>query len=160
MQEASRTDHIDAWEGRLDWIFQTDGSFSYVVLRFGLAITFFAHSSQQALGWHGGKGVKDQLLNWKQKYHVPTPLGIFGLVSEIFGAVAMTLGFLVRPAALCLAMFIFMALWLGHWNNGFFLAQRHGRGSGIEYTLALLLMSLAVLIGGAGALSIDGLLSN
>lgn len=146
-------------EAQVDWIFQTDGSYSYVFLRFGLALTFFAHSSQQILGWHGGKGVKDQLQNWKQKYHVPIPLGIFGLFSEVFGAVSMTLGFLVRPAAFFLAGFIFMALWLGHWNNGFFLAQRHGRGSGIEYTLALLLMALAVMVGGAGALSIDGLIS-
>jgi len=126
----------------VDWIFQTDGSFSYVFLRFGLALTFFAHSSQQALGWHGGKGWKDQLTNWQQKYHVP-----------------LTLGFLVRPAAFFLAGFIASALCLGHWSNGFFLAQRHGRGSGIEYTLALLLMTLAVLVGGAGALSIDGLIS-
>ncbi len=143
----------------VDWIFQTDGSFSYVFLRFGLALTFFAHSSQQALGWHGGKGVNDQLANWNQKYHVPIALGIFGLFAEVFGAVSMTLGFLVRPAAFCLAGFIAVALFLGHWSNGFFLAQRHGRGSGIEYTLALLLMTLAVLVGGAGALSIDGLLS-
>jgi putative oxidoreductase len=143
----------------VDWIFQTDGSFSYVFLRFGLALTFFAHSSQQALGWHGGKGWKDQLTNWQQKYHVPFALGVFGLFSEVFGAVSMTLGFLVRPAAFFLAGFIASALCLGHWSNGFFLAQRHGRGSGIEYTLALLLMTLAVLVGGAGALSIDGLIS-
>src|SRR6266498_4301953 len=146
-------------EGIVDWIFQTDNSFSYVFLRFGLALTFFAHSSQQALGWHGGKGVKDQLANWNQKYHVPIALGIFGLFSEVFGAVSVTLGFLVRPAAFCLAGFIAMALFLGHWSNGFFLAQTHGRGSGLEYTLALLLMTLAVLVGGAGAFSIDGLLS-
>lgn len=143
----------------MDWIFQTDGSFSFVFLRFGLAVTFFAHSSQQALGWHGGKGLQDQLKNWQQKYQVPIALGIFGLFSEVFAAVSMTLGFLVRPAALFLAGFIASALYLGHWNNGFFLAQRHGRGSGIEYTLALLLMTLAVLVGGAGALSIDGLIS-
>jgi uncharacterized membrane protein YphA (DoxX/SURF4 family) len=46
-----------------------------------------------------------------------------------------------------------------HWGNGFFLGQEHGKGSGIEYCLALLLMSVALLVGGAGALSIDGLLS-
>jgi uncharacterized membrane protein YphA (DoxX/SURF4 family) len=103
--------------GLVDWIFQTDGSFSYVFLRFGLAVTFFAHSSQQALGWHGGKGLKDQLTNWQQKYHVPIALGIFGLFSEVFAAVSMTLGFLVRPAAFCLAGFIASALYLGHWNK-------------------------------------------
>ena len=49
-------------------------------------------------------------------------------------------------------------MFLGHWSSGFFLAQGPGKGSGVEYTLALLLMALAVLFGGAGALSIDGLI--
>jgi len=73
--------------------------------------------------------------------------------------VSMTLGFLVRPVAFCLAVFVAFALFLSHWSSGFFLTQGPGKGSGIEYTLALLLMTLAVLVGGAGALSIDGLLS-
>jgi uncharacterized membrane protein YphA (DoxX/SURF4 family) len=58
-----------------------------------------------------------------------------------------------------LAIFIAHALYLGHWGNGFFLAQGPGKGSGIEYTLALLLMALALTFGGAGAFSLDGLLS-
>jgi uncharacterized membrane protein YphA (DoxX/SURF4 family) len=45
-----------------------------------------------------------------------------------------------------------------HWGHGFFLQQKGG-GSGIEYTLALLLMALAVLFGGAGAFSIDRVIS-
>jgi uncharacterized membrane protein YphA (DoxX/SURF4 family) len=54
---------------------------------------------------------------------------------------------------MCFAMF------LSHWSNGFFLASGPGRGSGVEYTLALVLMSLALVVGGAGAFSIDRLLS-
>jgi uncharacterized membrane protein YphA (DoxX/SURF4 family) len=46
-----------------------------------------------------------------------------------------------------------------HWEYGFFLARRPREGSGIEYCLALFFMAVAVLIGGGGALSIDGLLS-
>jgi len=143
----------------VDWIFHTDNSFAALFLRFGLAVTFFAHGTQHVFGWHGGKGPIAQVTNWRDKYHVPMPIGIFGLAIELFAVVSMTLGFLVRPAAFCLAVFIFFALYLGHWGNGFFLAQGPGKGTGIEYTLALLLMALAVMIGGAGALSIDGLLS-
>jgi putative oxidoreductase len=48
-----------------------------------------------------------------------------------------------------------------HWQHGFFLnvELQPGKGHGIEYTLALLAMGLAVLIDGAGALSIDRLLA-
>ena len=143
----------------MDWLFHTDNSFSYVVLRAGLAVTFFMHGTQHAFGWNGGKGAKAQVTNWRDKYHIPLPMGIFALVIELFAVVSMTLGFLVRPAAFGLAVFIGFALFLSHWSNGFFLASGPGKGSGIEYTLAIVLMSLALVIGGAGALSIDGLLS-
>lgn len=143
----------------MDWLFHTDNSFSYVVLRAGLALTFFMHGTQHVFGWHGGKGAKAQVTNWRDKYHIPLPMGIFALVIELFAVVSMTLGFLVRPAAFGLAVFISFALCLSHWSNGFFLASGPGKGSGIEYTLAIVLMSLALVIGGAGALSIDGLLS-
>ena len=143
----------------MDWILQADNSLAYIFLRFGLAVTFFAHGTQHAFGWHGGKGPKAQVLNWRDKYHVPLPFGVFALVIELSTVVSMAFGFLVRPVAFCLAVFVASALYFGHWGNGFFLAQGPGKGSGIEYTLALFLMALAVMFGGAGAFSIDGLLS-
>lgn len=143
----------------MDWIFQTSDSFAFIFLRFGLAVTFFAHGTQHALGWHGGKGPKAQVLNWRDKYHIPVAMGVFALVIELSTVVSMALGMFVRPVAFGLAVFIAFALFLGHWSNGFFLAQGPGKGSGIEYTLALFLMALAVMVGGAGALSIDGMLS-
>jgi putative oxidoreductase len=142
----------------VDWLFQTEHSFSYVFLRFGLALTFFMHGTQHAFGWHGGKGPKAQVTNWRDKYHIPIAMGVFALVIELSTVLSMTLGFLVRPVAFCLAVFVAFAMVLGHGSNGFFLAQREGRGSGVEYTLALFLMALAVMVGGAGALSIDGLI--
>jgi len=143
----------------MDIIFQTDGSYAYVILRAGLAITFFAHGTQHILGWHGGRGFYGMVKNWHEKYKIPVPICVLGMITELCGVLAMTFGVLVRPAALGLALFIAVALIKAHWDNGFFLAQREGKGSGIEYCLALLLMSVALLIGGAGALSIDGLLS-
>jgi uncharacterized membrane protein YphA (DoxX/SURF4 family) len=46
-----------------------------------------------------------------------------------------------------------------HWGHGFFLARRPGEASGIEYTLALFVIAMALLIGGGGAFSVDRLLS-
>ena len=143
----------------MDSILHTGGSFAYVVLRFGLAVTFFAHSTQQVFGWHGGRGYKDVLKNWNEKYHIPIPICILGLFTEMAGVLAMVFGFLVRPAALGLAIFMAVAMKKAHWENGFFLAQGPGKGTGIEFCLALFLMAVALLVGGAGALSIDGMLS-
>jgi putative oxidoreductase len=121
-------------------------------------MTFFMHGTQHAFGWHGGKGPKAQVTNWRDKYRIPVPMGIFGLFIELFAVISMTLGLLVRPAAFGLAVFIAFAMFLSHWSHGFFL-QGSGKGSGIEYTLALFLMAVALVFSGAGAFSIDGLLS-
>jgi putative oxidoreductase len=140
-------------------ILQTDASYAYVVLRFGLAVTFFAHSTQQVFGWFGGRGYKDVLKNWNEKYRIPMPLCILGLFVEMAGTLAMVFGFLVRPAALGLAIFMAVAIQKAHWQNGFFLNQGPGKGAGMEFCLALFLMAIALMIGGAGAFSIDLLFS-
>lgn len=143
----------------MDSILHTDGSYAYVVLRFGLALTFFAHSTQQVFGWHGGRGYQAMLKNWNEKYNIPVAIGMLGLFTEMAGVLAMGFGFLVRPAALGLAIFMAVAMKKAHWENGFFLAQGPGKGTGIEFCLALFLMAVALLVGGAGALSIDGMLT-
>jgi putative oxidoreductase len=60
------------------------------------------------------------------------------------------LGLLTRAGALFLAITMLVAMFGVHWSGGFFLSSR-----GIEYTVALLGMSLALLIAGGGRLSID-----
>jgi putative oxidoreductase len=140
-------------------ILQTDPSYALVILRLGLALTFFAHGAQHVFGWFGGRGLADTIENWNKKRGIPVPLCILALFIELGGALAMLSGFLVRPAAVGLALFMAMAMKESHWKNGFFLNQGPGKGAGIEFCLALFTMSAAVLTGGAGALSIDGLLS-
>jgi putative oxidoreductase len=67
-------------------------------------------------------------------------------------------GFLARPAALGLIGVMLVAIVTVHWKHGFFLASQPGQANGWEFNFALIAMALAVVIGGAGALSIDGLL--
>jgi len=134
-------------------------SFSLLILRLGLAVTFFAHGSQHFLGWFGGRGFKDTITNWKEKQHIPIPIGVIGVLTEFFGSFALFLGFLTRPAALGLTIFMAVAMQKSHWGNGFFLGRGQGGGSGIEYCMALLLMCLALLVSGSGAISLDWLLS-
>jgi putative oxidoreductase len=140
----------------MSWIFETSPSFAFVFLRLGLAITFFFHGTQHVLGWHDGRGFNGMLANWHDKYSIPKPIGATAMFIELFGSFALLVGFLTRPFALGLAIFMAMAIQKAHWEHGFFLARRPEEGSGIEYCLALFLMAMALLIGGGGALSIDG----
>jgi putative oxidoreductase len=143
----------------MSWILETSSSFAFVFLRLGLAVTFFAHSTNHIFGWYGGRGYKGMVDNWQDKYGIPASIGLFGMFIEFVGCFALLIGFLTRPFALGLAIFLAVAIQKAHWEHGFFLARRPGEGSGIEYCLALFLMALALVVGGGGALSIDGLLS-
>ncbi len=64
---------------------------------------------------------------------------------------------LVRPAAVGLILVMLVAIAKVHRPNGFFInwALEPGKGHGYEMNLALIGMALAVLVGGAGAHSID-----
>lgn len=143
----------------MDSLFQTEPSFALLILRLGLAAVFFAHVSQQLLGWFGGNGPKHTLTNWKQRYAIPIWLSAVGIFVEFAGSFSMLTGFLTRPFALGLAIFMAVAIWKAHWKHGFFLAHRGGEGNGIEFCLALFLMALALLVDGGGALSVDLLMS-
>lgn len=60
----------------------------------------------------------------------------------------------MRPAALVTAVVSLVALYRVHWAKGFFITA-----GGYEYALTLLVVSLALLIDGAGRLSLDACLS-
>jgi putative oxidoreductase len=146
------------WRLPMTWILDTPPSYAFVLLRLSLAVTFFFHSTLHIFGWFGGRGAKGQLANWRDKYNIPIPIGALGMFIEFFGCFALLAGFLTRPFALGLAVFIGTVMAKAHWGHGFFLARRPGDGNGIEYTLALLLMAMALVIGGGGAFSVDRLL--
>jgi putative oxidoreductase len=138
----------------MDFVLRTEPFWPLVVLRLGLATVFLAHSAQQ-MGWLGGKGLQRTLVEWSERHRIPVAIGAAGIAIEIAGSLAIGLGFLTRPLALGLAVFIFVAMWKSHRKHGFFLAHHGGDRNGIEFCLVLLLMTLALIVGGGGALSLD-----
>jgi putative oxidoreductase len=72
--------------------------------------------------------------------------------AEFFGGLVLIVGLLVRPAALLLAITMLVAIVSVHLQNGLFMAN-----NGYEFGLALLVISIALAIRGAGGLSLDRL---
>ncbi len=121
-------------------------------LRLALGIIFIAHGAQKVFGVWGGPG-------WSNFIAAPTPFSFMrptwlwmsmAAISELVGGILVLLGLLTRVGAFFLAITMLVAMFGVHWSRGFFLGNQ-----GIEYTVALLGMSLALLIAGGGRLSVD-----
>jgi putative oxidoreductase len=141
----------------MDMLFGTFSSKSLLVVRVVLGVVFFAHGAQKVFGWFGGPGLRGVINYFRQSLGVPAPFTVLAAFTECFGGLAMIVGLLVRPAAVGLILVMMVAIAKVHWRNGFFLnwSLEPGKGHGFEMNLALIGMALAVLIGGAGILSID-----
>jgi putative oxidoreductase len=141
----------------MDMLFGTFASKSLLIVRVVLGVIFFAHGAQKVFGCFGGPGLRGVIGYFKQSLGVPAPLTVLAAFTECFGGLAMIAGLLVRPAAVGLILVMLVAIAKVHWSNGFFInwSLEPGKGHGFEMNLALIGMALAVLVGGAGALSID-----
>jgi putative oxidoreductase len=141
-------------------LFNTYPSWSHLVVRLGLGIVFFAHGAQKTFGWFGGRGLSATVAGFRQM-NIPPAAATLAALVECLGGLALIVGFLARPAALGLIVVMLVAIVKVHARHGFFInfAQTPGKGHGFEFNLALIAMALSILIGGAGALSIDRLIA-
>ncbi len=140
-------------------LLQTDGGIAALIIRVTLGAVMFAHASMMALGWFGGPGLMVSARQLREQSGVPTVVGAFFTLVELFGALALIVGLLARPAALGIAAVMIGAAVI-HLPEGFFMnwfGQKSGEG--YEYCLLALAMALSVMLTSAGAMSLDGFLA-
>jgi putative oxidoreductase len=123
-------------------------------LRLSAGIIFTAHGAQKLFGWFGGYGLDGTgqfmaSLGLEPGYVMALLAGS----AEFFGGIALLLGLAVRPAGLMLAVTMLVAIVTAHLPNGLFLSN-----NGYEFGLALLGISMALAVQGAGVISADQLL--
>ncbi|MDQ3755923.1 MAG: DoxX family protein [Acidobacteriota bacterium] len=119
-------------------------------VRLALGVIFIAHGAQKVFGVWGGPG-------FAKFTAAGAPMGLrpawlwlgAAALAELLGGVMVLAGLLTRVGAFLLACVMLVAMFGVHWG-AFFLPSR-----GIEYTLALLGMALALLVSGGGQLSAD-----
>lgn len=116
------------------------------LVRIITGIVFAAHGYQKFFiyGLDGTTGAFTQM-------GIPAPGITAPLVAivELFGGIALVIGFLTRLAALGLAINMLGAILLVRLKGGFF------SPNGAEFEIVLFVACLALAIGGAGALSVD-----
>lgn len=142
----------------LAWLLGTDGDWAVTILRVVLGVVFFAHGAQKALGWFGGTGLRSTVNIFRDNLHIPVPLAVLSVAAEFLGGLGLIVGLLSRVAALGIAIVMIVAITV-HGRFGFFMNwYGEKEGHGIEYHILVLALSLAVIINGAGPLSLDAAL--
>jgi putative oxidoreductase len=133
----------------------TRAGYGLAVLRIFVGIIFAAHGSQKLFGLFGGYGLAGTA-QWMESIGL-APGQLMALLAggtEFFGGLALIIGLLTRPAALGLTFTLLVAIFSVHISNGLFMAN-----NGYEFALALLGGTVAVLLEGAGKLSVDRLIA-
>ena len=140
-------------------LLQTTDDPVLTIIRLMLGLVFFAHGAQKMLGWFGGYGFSGTLSAFSTS-GMPIPLALFVILTEFLGSVALIFGAFARVASGAIALLMVGAITMVHAHFGFYMNWfGQQKGEGFEYHLLAIGLALAVLVRGAGAFSIDGLLS-
>jgi putative oxidoreductase len=123
---------------------------AWLLLRLVVGLNLIPHGMQKAFGAFGGSGMEGFAAGLeKMGYPAPTLLAWLAMLTELVGGVLIALGFLTRPAAAAVLVFMAMAL-LTHFSRGFFWTS-----GGFEYPLIWGTAALFFLIRGGGPCSVD-----
>ena len=130
-----------------------------LVLRIAIGLIFIPHGYSKVFGAHGAAGFAADM----PSYGIPAFLGYAAAYAEFFGAILLIAGFLTRVDAFLLACTMGVAVFVVQMPDAL-----NGLAPGgskfpevmkaIELPLSLMSGSVALLLLGAGRLSVDGLL--
>src|SRR5258708_5196039 len=139
----------------------TDNDGATTILRLVLGVIFFAHGAQKMLGWFGGYGFTGTMGFFTGIMHIPAILAFLAIAAEFFGGLGLIFGFLTRIAAFGILANMIVAIAMVHGQFGFFMNWTGAqKGEGYEYHLLVLAAAVLLIIRGAGAASVDRLLSS
>jgi putative oxidoreductase len=127
-----------------------------LAVRLMLAAVFIIHGGQKLFSWMGGAGVKGTAENIGKSGVAPahrTALAWLATLSEFGGGLRVGLGLLTPLAASLIISVMLVAIMTVHFKNGWLNGNR-----GIEFNLSLITLALALVLLGAGGLSLDHLL--
>jgi putative oxidoreductase len=143
----------------LNKLMHTNPDATPAILRLTLGAVFFVHGAQKMLGWWGGRGFSATMSGFEHT-GIPAVFAFLAIVAEFFGAIGLILGLLGRVAAFGLACVMVVAIAKVHAVNGLFMNWGgQQKGEGFEYHVLVLAITVAIMIAGSGAWSVDRVLS-
>jgi len=128
------------------------------IARVVLGIIFCGHGAQKMLGWYGGPGLASTMRTFTEHLHLPSTLAFLVIAGELISGVGLIVGLFSRIAALFIVLTMMGAIATVHFRFGLFMDWFGSqKGHGIEYHLLAIALALVVVVKGAGAFSLDGL---
>jgi putative oxidoreductase len=128
-------------------------SIALLILRLGVGLTLTGHGVQKLFGWFGGPGLIRLKQGFEKQGFRPVWLWVtLAIVGEVGGGLSVALGFLTPLGAAGILGAMAIATFKSHWKNGFWLNK-----GGYEYSLVLLIVSIALGLIGPGSYSLDTL---
>ncbi len=139
----------------------TDNNTATTILRLVLGVIFFIHGAQKMLGWFGGYGFSGTMSFFTGVMHIPALFAFLAIAAEFFGGLGLIFGVLTRIAAFGIFSNMVVAIAMVHHQYGFFMNWTGAqKGEGYEYHLLVLAVTAFLMIRGAGAASVDRMLSS
>jgi len=139
----------------------TDDDVAIAILRLVLGVVFFAHGAQKLLGWFGGYGFSGTLGFFTGMMHIPAPFAVLAIAAEFFGGLGLIFGLFIRVAAFGIFCNMAVAVAMIHHHFGLFMNWAGTqKGEGFEFHLLALAITVFLMTRGAGAASVDRLLSS
>jgi len=122
-----------------------------IVIRLILAAIFIVHGGQKLFGLFGGSGIEGTI-GFFASQGIEPALFFAWLVAlvEFFGGIAMIIGLLTRIFAIALTIDMLVAMTVVHFENGFLVNK-----GGVEFTLAILGLSISLILIGSKKWSLD-----
>ena len=141
-------------------LINTNDDVAALVLRVLLGVVFFPHGMQKLLGWFGGYGFSGTMDMFTTKMGIPAIFAFLAIIAEGLGSLGLITGILTRVAAFGIAVEMTIAVYMLHWQNGFFMNWfGNQKGEGFEYHILVIAIALALMIKGGGKWSVDGALA-
>jgi putative oxidoreductase len=135
-------------------LMHTNNDVVLLVLRVVLGIVFIAHGVPKLTGFSGTMNFFTTQLG------IPAVFAFLAIMAEGLGGFGLVAGLLTRVAAFGIAVNMAVAVYLLHWQHGFFMNWfGNQKGEGYEYHLLVIALAAALMIRGGGKWSIDGVIA-
>jgi putative oxidoreductase len=137
-------------------LLQTENDYVTMILRVVLGVVYFPHGMQKLLGWFGGPGFGGAMHMFTTNLGIPAVFAFLAIMAEGLGSLGLITGLLTRVAAFGIAVDMIVAVYMLHWQNGFFMNWfGNQKGEGFEFHILVVVIALALMIRGGGKWSID-----